>query len=234
MTELLTAADVQSRAGLQDWRVLAGRLHATFRTGDLARGIEFVRRIGEVADDLDHHPDLDVRYFRVHVRSVTHDAGGLTERDVRLAARVSAVAAELGLTAEPDRPQQLEIGIDALDIPAVRSFWRAVLGYKDPAFPGKDPTTADLVDPAGRGPSVWFQQTDAPRPHRGRVHLDVHVPHDAVHARLQAALDAGGHLVTDAHAPSWWVLADAEDNEACLCTWQGEETDAAPHAVSEA
>lgn len=217
MTERLTDADVQARAG-RDWRVLAGRLHATFLTGNLARGIELVRRIGEIADALDHHPDLDVRYFRVHVRSVTHDAGGLTDRDVRLAGRISAVAAELGLEAEPTRPQQLEIGIDALDIPAVRPFWRAVLGYKDPAFPGEDPASADLVDPAGRGPSVWFQRMAAPRPQRNRVHLDIHVPQDVVATRLRSALDAGGRLVTDAHAPSRWVVADAEGNEACLCT----------------
>ncbi|TRW44633.1 4a-hydroxytetrahydrobiopterin dehydratase [Georgenia yuyongxinii] len=223
MTERLTAAAVQSRAGLQDWRVLAGRLHATFRTGDLARGIELVRRIGEIADELDHHPDLDVRYFRVHVRSVTHDAGGLTERDVRLAGRVSAVAAELGVAAEPARPQQLEIGIDALEIPAVRPFWRAVLGYKDPQFPGDDPATADLVDPAGRGPSVRFQRMDVSRPQPGTVHLDIHVPHDAVRARVQAALDAGGRLVTDADAPPRWVLADAEGNQARLCTWEAPE-----------
>lgn len=227
MTRTLTAADVQSRDGLADWRVLARRLHATFRTRTLDRGIELVRRIGEVADELDHHPDLDVRYFRVHVRSFTHDAGGLTERDVTLARRISAIAAEMGAEPEPSRPQQLEIGIDALDIPAVLPFWRAALGYKVLVAPGEDPAgSVDLIDPAGRGPGVWFQQMDAPRPQRSRMHVDIHVPHDEVASRLQAALDAGGHLVSDAAAPSWWVVADAEGNEACLCTWQrraGEE-----------
>jgi 4a-hydroxytetrahydrobiopterin dehydratase len=61
---------------------------------------------------------------------------------------------------------------------------------------------------------------DEPRDQRNRIHLDVVVPHDAADERLAAALDAGGHMVSDAHARAFWVLADAEGNEACICTWQ--------------
>jgi hypothetical protein len=46
---------------------------------------------------------------------------------------------------------------------------------------------------------------------------------DQAEARIAAALAAGGHLVSDAHAPMWWVLADAEGNEACVATWVGRE-----------
>ena len=53
------------------------------------------------------------------------------------------------------------------------------------------------------------------------VHLDVWVPHDQAEARVAAAIAAGGHLVTDQWAPSWWVLADPEGNEACVATWIG-------------
>jgi 4a-hydroxytetrahydrobiopterin dehydratase len=70
---------------------------------------------------------------------------------------------------------------------------------------------------------LWFQQMDAPRPQRNRIHLDVWVPHDQAEARVAAALAAGGRLVTDQHAPSWWVLADAEGNEACVATWQSRD-----------
>jgi 4a-hydroxytetrahydrobiopterin dehydratase len=59
---------------------------------------------------------------------------------------------------------------------------------------------------------------DAPRPQRNRIHIDVWVPHDQAEARVAAAIAAGGRLVTDKHAPSWWVLADAEGNEACVAT----------------
>jgi 4a-hydroxytetrahydrobiopterin dehydratase len=46
------------------------------------------------------------------------------------------------------------------------------------------------------------------------------VPHDVAEARIAAALAAGGTLVSDAEAPSYWVLADADGNKACICTWQ--------------
>ena len=67
---------------------------------------------------------------------------------------------------------------------------------------------------------MWFQQMDEPRTERGRFHIDVDVPHDVAEERVAAALAAGGTLVTDEFARSWWVLADADGNECCICTWQ--------------
>jgi 4a-hydroxytetrahydrobiopterin dehydratase len=80
-----------------------------------------------------------------------------------------------------------------------------------------------LVDPVGQGPTIWFQQMAAPRPQRNRIHLDVTVPHDEASHRVEAALAAGGRLRSDAAAPAFWVLADAEGNEACVTTWQGRD-----------
>jgi len=77
-----------------------------------------------------------------------------------------------------------------------------------------------IRDPAGLGPAFWFQQMDAPRPQRNRIHLDVIVPHDEVDDRIAAAVAAGGTLVSDTAARAFWVLADPEGNEACLCTWE--------------
>ncbi|WP_127131294.1 4a-hydroxytetrahydrobiopterin dehydratase [Georgenia sp. SYP-B2076] len=210
----LAAAEVQSRPGLGDWRVVAGRLRGTFRTRTMARGIELVRRIGAVADELDHHPDIDLRYFRVHVALVTHDAGGLTERDVALARRVSDIASEMGIGAEPERARQVAIAVDARDAGALVPFWRAALGYKPLVGPGEDPTAARaLVDADGRGPSLSF----APAPGAGRsgTRVVIEVPAGQAPARLRAVLDAGGRLVDDA-TPARWVVADAEGNEAVL------------------
>jgi 4a-hydroxytetrahydrobiopterin dehydratase len=53
--------------------------------------------------------------------------------------------------------------------------------------------------------------------------VGVWVPHDQAETRIAAAIAAGGHLVTDQHAPSWWVLADAEGNEACVATWMSRD-----------
>jgi 4a-hydroxytetrahydrobiopterin dehydratase len=216
----LPSAAVQSAVDARHWRVVLAGVRATFRTGSFDRGVELVTRIAAAADALDHHPDVDLRYPRVHVALTSHDAHGLTQRDVDLAAAISAIADELGVPGEPGRPQGLEIAVDALDIPAVLPFWRAVLAYVDEPPPAPDASPA-LVDPDGVGPAVWFQQMDAPRPQRNRLHLDVTVPHDVADARVAAALAAGGRLVSDDRAPAFRVLADAEGNEVCVCTWQG-------------
>ncbi|WP_236654266.1 VOC family protein [Streptacidiphilus anmyonensis] len=115
----------------------------------------------------------------------------------------------------------MELAIDALDIASIRPFWKAVLGYTDE--PGRDGPTDALVDPLGHGPSVWFQHMDAPRPQRNRIHFDVCVPHDEAAQRIAATLAAGGRLLSDDAAPAFWVLADAEGNEACVTTWQGRD-----------
>ncbi len=211
--EKLTATQVHAHEGLDDWRVLLRTLQASFPTGSMATGLELAARIGTAADEVDHHPDLTITYPRVHVLLTTHEANGLTSRDVDLARTISSIAVELGIAAEPSVVTQLEIAIDALDIPAVKPFWEAVLGYR----PDRDD---DLVDPHGRAPGFWFQQMDAPRPQRNRIHIDVTVPHDVAEGRIAAALAAGGTLVSDADAPAFWILADPEGNEACVCTWQ--------------
>jgi pimeloyl-ACP methyl ester carboxylesterase/pterin-4a-carbinolamine dehydratase len=208
-------------AGVEDWRVVGEGACAYFRTGSFAAGARLVRAIGELAGLDDHHPDVDLRHEGVTVRlvTVTPDHHGISERDVELARQISAVARELGVPADTSILQTVQVSIDALAGRDVMPFWRAVLGY-DYRLGSPD---EDLVDPRGRGPSFWFQQMDAPRPQRNRIHLDVWVPHDQAEARVAAALAAGGRLVTDRYAPSWWVLADAEGNEACVATWQSRD-----------
>jgi len=195
------------------WRALAAGLHISVATEDFATALALVDRIGAIAEEQQHHPDLDLRWGRVHVVTASHDAGGITDRDVRLATSVNEVLAEMGLEPETTRLGEVEIAIDALDIPAVRPFWAAVLGY-DERGPG-------LVDPEAIRPLLWFQQMDEPRPQRNRIHFDVWVAQEEAEPRIARALEAGGRLVSDAEAPRFWVLADPEGNEACICTSAG-------------
>jgi 4a-hydroxytetrahydrobiopterin dehydratase len=206
---------------LPDWRWVLRRLEASFRaSGSFADATEFVARLGRLGDESNHHPAIDVRFPGVvRVALSTHDEGRVTNRDVGMARAISAAAAEAGMRSEPRRGQVVEIAIDALDIPAVLPFWQAVLGYvPEPSSDGRLPMA--LIDPRGHGPGVWFQQMDEPRPQRNRIHNDIDVPHDEVDERLAAALEGGGTLVSEARARAFWVLADVEGNEACLCTWQ--------------
>jgi 4a-hydroxytetrahydrobiopterin dehydratase len=210
-----------SFADLHDWRVLLRRIEATFRAGSFPAASALVAQIVEAAEAVDHHPDIDVRFpDRVRVAVTTHDVGGLSELDLALATRISELAAGAGATSEPTAATRIEIAIDALDIGAVLPFWRAVLGYRDEQ-PGSPAGGASaVVDPLGIGPPVWFQQMDEPRPQRNRIHIDVTVAHDEAETRIAAALAAGGRLVSDRAARAFWILADPEGNEACICTWQ--------------
>lgn len=206
------------RVDARHWRVLLLWLQAAFRVPDLATGARFVTRVAAAAERTGALPDVTLRPDHVQVRTTTWSAHGLTEADLALAAAVSAAADELGLTGDPALLTTQEIAVDALDTPRVAPFWRAVLGYVPE--PGTDPDDPALADPGALGPGYWFQQMDAPRPQRNRIHVDVTVPHDQAEARVAAALAAGGTLVSDRRAPAFWVLADPEGNEACVCTWQ--------------
>jgi 4a-hydroxytetrahydrobiopterin dehydratase len=166
------------------------------------------------------HLTVDIRGDRAVLRLQSAEAGWVTGRDIRLAHRVSRALGARGLQPTPGTAQALEIAIDALDIGLVRPFWKAITGYADE--PGSE-LQAALIDPSGRGPAIWFQQMDAPRPQRNRIHIDVDVPAEGAAARIDAALAAGGRLLSDDAAPAYWVLADPEGNEACICTWQGRD-----------
>ncbi len=200
--------------GVEDWRVVfgGGWACAHFQTESFAVGVALVQALGELADAVDHHPDVDLRPASVTVRLYTHEVDGLSTLDVELAQRISEAARKLGVVADPAAVQHIQVAIDALAPAELRPFWRAVLGYQDVG-------DEDLHDPHRRGPTFWFQKMDAPRPQRNRFHIDVYLPHDQVQARIAAALAAGGHIVSDAHAPGWWTLADAEGNEVDLAIW---------------
>jgi 4a-hydroxytetrahydrobiopterin dehydratase len=212
-TERLTARQFLESTGVGDWRVVGDGATAYFRTGSLAAGARFTQAISELPGIDEHGPDIDVRHAGVTARLITigGDAYGLSQRDVALARRISEIARRLELPADPSLVQSVQVTIDALVRPESLPFWRAVLGYSD--RPG---SSDELRDPRGRGPVIYFQQMQEPRPERNCIHIDVWVPPEVARARVEAAVAAGGRIVSDGHAPSWWVLADAEGNEACV------------------
>jgi 4a-hydroxytetrahydrobiopterin dehydratase len=210
------------------WRYVLGAFCTVVPVTSLAQAVDLVGHLVAVCGaDADPHLRMDVRPDRVVLTLQSPAVGWVTARDVELAGRISAAVAGRGLRTAAGMDgavrsvQIIEIGIDALDIPAIRPFWKAVLGYTDEA--GRSGPEDALVDPVAQGPAIWFQQMDAPRPQRNRIHFDVSVPHDEAADRIRAALAAGGMLLNDDEAPAFWVLADAEGNEACVTTWQGRD-----------
>jgi 4a-hydroxytetrahydrobiopterin dehydratase len=206
-------------ADLPGWVVLDDALHARYQAPDFRSAVRMLDAVADVAEEMDHHPDMDVRYRLLRFRLSTHSAGGVTQLDVELAHRIAGEARTAGATGVPARALAVEIAVDCVDLEGVAAVWQTALGYELRRGDDGDPY---LVDPDTPGHGVWFQPMDPPRTGRNRLHVDVYVPEAETRARLDAVLAAGGRLVTDEHAPRWWVVADPEDNELCICSEDGE------------
>jgi 4a-hydroxytetrahydrobiopterin dehydratase len=206
------------------WAYLLGGLQTRIRTPDFAAGLTLVDAIGAAAEEMDHHPDLDLRYTHVDVRLASHDVGAVTARDLRLAHRISALAADAGAPPGCAGVSRMELALDSPAYGRVLPFWGAVLAVEHRSEPGDE-----LRDPSGALPVMWFQESGDDEP-RQRWHPDVWVDPAEVEPRLRAALAAGGSLVSAEQAPSFWVLADPDGNRVCLCTWQ--DRDPAPDGAA--
>lgn len=207
----ITLSEIENR--LADWRKLATSLHARFLTKNFAAGLEFVTAVTEAAEAANHHPDVKLTYPWVDLLLISHDVNAITARDLDLAEKISGLAADRGIDADPSALSELELALDTADVAGIGPFWAALLTGGSGDVDGDD-----VADPRGRMPLLWMQHTDAHETPRQRFHLDVWVPRNVAQARVDAAIAAGGRLVSDSSAPSFWVLADTEGNQACVCT----------------
>jgi 4a-hydroxytetrahydrobiopterin dehydratase len=217
MDDPISPRTFHEAGGTEDWRVLGEGACTRFRTSTFAESVRLVDAIGRLPGAAAHPPALDVRHDGVTVRLITYEGDhfGMSMRDVEMARAISAAARDLGVAADPSAVQTLLVIPGAPDIAEVMPFWRALLGYE----PRRDSPAEDLVDPGDRGPALWFERMDEPRPGgSGAIHVAVWVPYDQAEARVAAALAAGGRLVRDTYAPAWWTLADAAGNEADIST----------------
>ena len=220
VSQKLSAVQVQE-ADLADWRQILNRIKARFRTGDLASGTELTNRIGQLAAAAQAHPEIILTVGDVVVALSTPEVHGITTRDLDLARGISDAAAELGIAADVSGLTQLELGLDTRAGERLAPFYAALLG--------SEVQRGEPVDPSGQVPTVWWQdpsETDEELALPGKAfeqrwHYDVWIPHDEAEHRLQAVIDAGGRLVSDAAAPSYWVVEDVEGNRSCICTPSG-------------
>ena len=200
-----------------DWRIVSDGACAFYVTSSLAASAAFVDALAKIPNLTEHQYGIDLRQAGVTVRVVTMREGfmGMTDRDLELAQKISAVATEHGLTSDPSRIQSLLIIPGAPDITEVTPFWQAVMGY----MPRPDSPDEDLVDPDDHGNAFWFETMEETRPGGlGAIHLALWMPIEEAHKRVDAALAAGGHLVRDDYAPAWWTLADKYGNEIDVAT----------------
>lgn len=220
MTKRMTPRRFEETEGVEDWRVLGDGAHAFFETESFAASAGLVQAIGELPSVAEHAPTVDIRAGGVTVRLITAtvDYMGMTDQDAKVATEISRVARELGLSANSSAVQSILVIPGAPATADVMPFWQALLGYER----RPDSPDEDLVDPRDRSPAFWFEAMDEPRADGGgAIHVAVWVPYERAEARVAAALAAGGRMVRDEFAPSWWTLADAAGNEADIATVRG-------------
>ena len=93
MADLIKAVDLKNRMKkIPEWELEKNHIERTFEFDDFTDAIDFVNAVAEVADEEEHHPDIDIRYNKVRLVVSTHSKGGLTELDFGLAERIDTLA----------------------------------------------------------------------------------------------------------------------------------------------
>ena len=89
MSNLLSAKEIKERLKkIPEWEVEKHHIERTFEFDDFTQSIDFVNAVCEIAEDEDHHPDIDIRYTKIRVALSTHSEGGVTDLDFDLAEKI--------------------------------------------------------------------------------------------------------------------------------------------------
>jgi 4a-hydroxytetrahydrobiopterin dehydratase len=92
---VLSQKEVQQRLSeLPGWIFLDNSIERQFEFPDFGAAMKFVNRVAEAAEEANHHPDIDIRYNKVTMSLTSHDSGGVTARDLRLAKLIADIAAD--------------------------------------------------------------------------------------------------------------------------------------------
>ncbi|KGN39664.1 VOC family protein [Knoellia aerolata] len=215
-------------AELTEWRKLAQGLHARYLVDDFGTGARFVVAVGEAGDALGHHPRVSMGTGYVDLKLSSTDAiyrddegtehvvEWVTQQDVDLARRITVVAADHDVDADPASVSVIELGLDTARSATVAPVWAALL-TGDAQAQGRGTPSDEIRDATGRVPNLWFGEADAPESRRQRFHVEVYVPPEVAERRVAATVAAGGTVVDDSEAPSLTVLADQDGNTAVVC-----------------
>ncbi len=215
-------------ADLTDWRKLAQGLHARYLVDGFGAGARFVGAIGEAGDDLGHHPRVSIGQGYVDLKLVSDDAiyrddkgvehvvEWVTQLDIDLARRITDIAAELGLAADPASVSHIELGLDTSNSATIAPVWAALL-TGNAESQGRGSPSDEVRDDSGRVPNLWFGDADSPDTARQRFHVEVYVAPEVAEQRIAAALAVGGTVVDDTNTPSLTVIADQDGNTGVVC-----------------
>ncbi|WP_404382795.1 4a-hydroxytetrahydrobiopterin dehydratase [Knoellia locipacati] len=223
--------DQIAEANLTDWRKLAQGLHARYLVDDFAAGARFVVAVGEAGDALGHHPGVSMASGHVDLKLSSDDAiyrdddgteyvvEWVTQQDVDLARRITEIAAEHALDADPASVSVIELGLDTAQSATIAPMWAALLTGSAEAQ-GRGTPGDEIRDATGRVPNLWFgdlEAADEDGASRQRFHVEVYVAPEVAEQRVADAVAAGGQVVADSNAPGLTVLADADGNTGVVC-----------------
>src|SRR6476469_4006766 len=217
-----------AEADLADWRKLAQGLHARYLIDDFGAGARFVAAVGEAGDPIGHHPRVSIGQGYVDLELVSDDAvyrddegtehvvEWVTQQDVDLARRITEIAADHGIAADPGSVSEIEIGLDTARSATIAPVWAALLTGSAESQ-GRGSPSDEIRDATGRVPNLWFGDADGHQAPGQRFHIEVYVPPEVAERRIAAAVAAGGTIVDDSDAPSLTVVADQDGNTGVIC-----------------
>ncbi len=225
--DMLTGEQIAA-ADLTDWRKLAQGLHARYVVDDFGTGARFVVAVGEAGDALGHHPSVSIGNGYVDLRLISDDAiyrddegtehviEWVTQQDVDLARRITGIAADHGVAADPASVSHIELGLDTAHSATIAPVWAALLTGSAESQ-GRGSPSDEIRDATGRVPNLWFEEADEHETRGQRFHIEVYVAPEVAEQRIAAALAAGGTVVDGSNAPSLTVIADQDGNEGVVC-----------------
>jgi 4a-hydroxytetrahydrobiopterin dehydratase len=225
--DMLVGAQI-AEAGLTEWRKLAQGLHARYMVADFSTGARFAAAVGEAGDALGHHPSVSIGDGYVDLKLVSADAiyrdeegtehvvEWVTQQDVDLARRITEIAADHGIEADPASVSMIELGLDTARSATIAPVWAALL-TGSPDAQGHGSPSDEIRDSMGRVPNLWFGDADEHEIRGQRFHVEVYVAPEVVEERIAAAVSAGGTVVDDSDAPALTVIADQDGNKGVLC-----------------
>ena len=215
-----------ARADLTEWRKLAQGLHARY-PADFGAAARFVTTIGEAGDEIGHHPKVSIGPGYVDLKLSSDDAiyreddgtehvvEWVTQQDVELARRITEIAADHGLPADPASVSVVELGLDTPDSAVIAPVWAALM-TGDADAQGRGTPSDEIRDAGGRVPNLWFGDAQSDMTAQ-RFHVEVYVPLEVREQRIAAAIAAGGTVVDDSESPGLTVIADQDGNRGVLC-----------------
>ena len=196
---------------LTDWVVLHGGPTAVYKTKTFAEAALFFQALAQLPEINGTKTQINVVSERVTVR-LTREVWNIESAHIDLARSISKIADSLGVVADPSQVQEVQVAISAKPDSIDLNFWRAVLGYD--AMLGDN-----AIDPLGNSSTIWMQELNEAKPLKHAMHIDVSAPQKHAEARLKAAVNAGGIIIDDSHAPAYWILSDRSGNKVCIASW---------------